>query len=387
MWEFFKEVIHLRRDIQDLAAIPEQGLDEGEDVPGTTGGLIGSGVTMAFPGWPSGGGLGELLAWHRWHTGDTEDIDHDRQVVPGDDVFVVANVGGTSKTETFTFPAEGDWRVRLKTNDPRYGYVPENSQDPEDVENVPPVGGSVSAGPDLGVTLTLPQYTAVVFSMDCPDSDGDGICDYKDNCNEVATRFVDDSDGDGYGNACDPDFDNTGSVGQSDYERLISHWGQALGDPEYDALVDLDGNGGIGVSDYGIFLSYWEQAPGPSGLSCAGSGELCTGPESGPSDNCSEVPNPDQRDTNQDGYGNLCDADFDNNGVVGGSDYILMSIAYGSSLNDPEDPDDDDANYDPDIDMDGDGSIGAADWDLFLPYWGAAPGPSGLSCAGTIPCP
>jgi uncharacterized protein (TIGR03790 family) len=33
-------------------------------------------------------------------------------------------------------------------------------------------------------------------------------------------------------------------------------------------------------------------------------------------DNCAEIPNPAQRDANQDGFGNLCDADVDNDGIV-----------------------------------------------------------------------
>ena len=33
-------------------------------------------------------------------------------------------------------------------------------------------------------------------------------------------------------------------------------------------------------------------------------------------DNCPHDPNPDQRDTNGDGLGNLCDPDFDDDGLV-----------------------------------------------------------------------
>jgi hypothetical protein len=96
-------------------------------------------------------------------------------------------------------------------------------------------------------------------------------------------------------------------------------------------------------------------------------------------DVCAGVANPDQRDTDHDGYGNLCDGDFDGNGSTGGSDYLAFKIAFGTSAGQP--------GYDPDIDLNGDGSIGGPDFLLFLGLFGEPPGPSGLLCAGTIPCP
>ncbi len=92
-------------------------------------------------------------------------------------------------------------------------------------------------------------------------------------------------------------------------------------------------------------------------------------------DNCLEVPNPDQRDTNADGFGNLCDADVDGDGLVttswgeiyplskrGDVEWIAMS-----SQNGPYDP-----NFDPDGDGDVDGDdLSIAHMNLFRP-----PGPS-----------
>ena len=43
--------------------------------------------------------------------------------------------------------------------------------------------------------------------------------------------------------------------------------------------------------------------------------------------------------------------------------------------------------YDPDLDSDGDGVIGGREFSLVINFFGQPPGPSGLSCAGTVPCP
>jgi hypothetical protein len=96
-------------------------------------------------------------------------------------------------------------------------------------------------------------------------------------------------------------------------------------------------------------------------------------------DNCRDLPNPDQTDSDHDGYGNLCDGDFDQNGVAGATDFLALGAAFGSKVGDP--------GYSPVLDLDSDGAIGAVDLLYWFPTFGMAPGPSGLSCAGTAPCP
>ena len=60
--------------------------------------------------------------------------------------------------------------------------------------------------------------------------------------------------------------------------------------------------------------------PRPSAAACGRRTYPCTDadgdgiPDAG--DNCTEVANPTQCDTNDDGYGNACDADIDNSGIV-----------------------------------------------------------------------
>ena len=95
-------------------------------------------------------------------------------------------------------------------------------------------------------------------------------------------------------------------------------------------------------------------------------------------DNCLETPNPDQRDTNLDGFGNVCDADFDGDGLVGLPDRGTLLAHFGFRAGDPQ--------YDPDLDVNGDGDIGNPDLGSLKRSFGLPPGPSGLDCAGTIPC-
>src|SRR5262245_23136942 len=61
-------------------------------------------------------------------------------------------------------------------------------------------------------------------------------------------------------------------------------------------------------------------------------------------DNCIEVANPDQRDTNADGYGNVCDADLDNNLIVNFGDVGLLKQVFFKSNGD--------LDFDPDADFD-----------------------------------
>jgi beta-glucanase (GH16 family) len=80
-------------------------------------------------------------------------------------------------------------------------------------------------------------------------------------------------------------------------------------------------------------------------------------------DNCRLHANPDQRDTNGDGFGNRCDADLDGSGGVNAADLARFRQAFGSS--------------DPDADFSGDGNVNAADLAIFRSLFGGAPGPSG----------
>ena len=80
-------------------------------------------------------------------------------------------------------------------------------------------------------------------------------------------------------------------------------------------------------------------------------------------DNCVNVSHPSQRDTDGDGYGNICDADLNNDGDVGFADLDIFRSRFATS--------------DPDADFDGSGSVSFADLDIFRRLFNAPPGPAG----------
>ena len=101
------------------------------------------------------------------------------------------------------------------------------------------------------------------------DRDGDGVEDARDNCRDIPNPDQRDTDGDGFGNACDPDLDNDGVVstrdsgdGRSDLGR-IAH---AKSTGYYIPDCDLDGDGKVDDRDYERAGLFAELPPGPSGL-------------------------------------------------------------------------------------------------------------------------
>lgn len=83
-----------------------------------------------------------------------------------------------------------------------------------------------------------------------------------------------------------------------------------------------------------------------------------------PEDNCTLVANPDQRDTNGDLYGNLCDPDLNNDGIVNFTDRRMMRNVFFTD--------------DPDADLNGDGVVNRADLGILQTFLFLPPGPSGL---------
>jgi hypothetical protein len=137
-----------------------------------------------------------------------------------------------------------------------------------------------------------------------PDADGDGIPDAVDNCPTVPNanqangdlplpdafgNVCDncsarqqatgpaagglpgscDSNLDGYGNACDGDFNNDGGAAIPDLTGFLVP-GMNMAVPPGNASVDMNCDGAISIPDLtGFFTPQVNMPPGPSGKSCA----------------------------------------------------------------------------------------------------------------------
>ena len=93
-------------------------------------------------------------------------------------------------------------------------------------------------------------------------------------------------------------------------------------------------------------------------------------------DNCSNDSNDAQDDTDGDDCGNVCDADYNNDGIVGHPDVFELSAAFGTG-------DEEKCHQN--------GSIpgcfvGHASFGFILIAYGSIPGPSGTT-TGTTACP
>jgi arylsulfatase A-like enzyme len=85
-----------------------------------------------------------------------------------------------------------------------------------------------------------------------------------------------------------------------------------------------------------------------------------------------------QRDSDADGFGNVCDADVNGDGRVGAPDQILLAQRIGARAGQP--------GFDPDLDLDGSGVVGFLDLSQLMRSFGMRPGPSGRVCTRDAPC-
>ncbi len=82
-------------------------------------------------------------------------------------------------------------------------------------------------------------------------------------------------------------------------------------------------------------------------------------------DNCTLVANGNQRDTDDDGFGNACDADLNNDGIINVIDLGLLRTRFFTT--------------DEDADFNGDGTVNVIDLGILRVAFFGTPGPSGVN--------
>ncbi len=83
------------------------------------------------------------------------------------------------------------------------------------------------------------------------------------------------------------------------------------------------------------------------------------------SDNCTLVANPDQIDSNGDGFGSVCDTDLNNDGITNGLDVGILKMQFLTAG--------------PDADFNGDGVVNGIDVEILKTFFLQPPGPSGVA--------
>lgn len=191
--------------------------------------------------------------------------------------------------------------------------------------------GAPYGGPDI-------DAVAAISTQPAQDSDSDGLADDLDNCPMVVNVSQLDSDGDGVGDACDPDLDGDGVNNDVDNCPSVANPNQA--DNDMDDLGDAcdsddDNDGRPDTHDNCPLIANADQLDRDMdslGDACDADSDNDGVPDDGDGDgrrdtpcadgvttncddNCLLTANPDQADANSNGRGDACDADTDGDGV------------------------------------------------------------------------
>ena len=210
------------------------------------------------------------------------------------------------------------------------------------------------------------------------DKDSDGFSDQTDNCDGASNPAQRDTDGDGLGNDCDEDADGDGFNNERDaFPTDATEWvdrdGDEVGDNGDNCADDSNPNQ-LDTDNDGLGDECDADKDG-DGLFDEDEAGLCRlladcdlDGTNDNRDNCADVFNPAQLDTDTDGFGDACDADIDGDGVGNNEDAFELdgseqSDSDGDGIGDNSDNCVRNQNADQ-SDMDTDGFGDACDTDI-----------------------
>jgi len=250
-----------------LFAAPQPGRSAAEDIAGIAalagvGGVAGAGgalISGEQPGYAAAAGAAPILVVELWRR-------------DGDDEHLVDVIGRFQADQIALGDLTRGGLLRLKPTSDDLGRTRLEA----------------SVSPGIGITRD-----------DARDRDADGQADAIDNCVETRNPGQRDGDGNGFGDACDVDFDGDGITDDGDVARVracagadllvgapISEPaffdGEPLGDPTAEpdpiavalasacAMADLDGDWDVDDDDAGIAEERLGRPPGPSAFGGSG---------------------------------------------------------------------------------------------------------------------